>query len=152
MVQSGRFLGRLHGSLPKAGLPLMKSVLKPLAKSILIPLELTAATSGADGGILKKILGWGMGPSNLAQQTTLLISNEEMGVIIKIVESLEESGLLMKGVREIIKTKSKEQKGGTLSGASLLGNLLTVKALKAKIHGLGVVRACEGTIRADQDI
>ena len=151
MVQSGRFLGRLHGSLPKAGLPLMKSVLKPLAKSILIPLELTAATSGAYGGILKKVLGWGMGPSNLAQQTTLLISNEEMGDIIKKVESLEESGLLMKGVSEIIKTKSKEQKGGTLS-ASLLGNLLTVKAVKAEIHGLGVIRPCEGTIRADQDI
>ena len=100
---------------------------------------------------LKKILGWGMGPSNLAQQTTLLISNEEMGDIIKIVESLEESGLLMKGVSEIIKTKSKEQKGGTLS-ASLLGNLLTVKAVKAKIHELGVIRPCEGTIRADQDI
>ena len=48
MIQSGRFLGRLLGPLLKTGLPLMKNVIKPLAKSVLIPLPLTAAASAAD--------------------------------------------------------------------------------------------------------
>ena len=51
MIQSGGFLGRLLGPLLKTGLPLMKSVIKPLAKSVLIPLGLTAAASAADAGI-----------------------------------------------------------------------------------------------------
>ena len=55
MIQSGGFLGRLLGPLLKTGLPLMKSVIKPLAKSVLIPLGLTAAASAADAGIHKKI-------------------------------------------------------------------------------------------------
>ena len=55
MIQSGGFLGRLLGPLLKTGLPLMKSVIKPLAKNVLIPLGLTAAAaSAADAGILKK--------------------------------------------------------------------------------------------------
>ena len=54
MVQSGGFLERLLGPLLKTGLPLMKSVIKPLAKSVLIPLGLTAAASAADAGIHKK--------------------------------------------------------------------------------------------------
>ena len=57
MIQSGGFLGRLLGPLLKTGLPLMKNVIKPLAKSVLIPLGLTAAASAADAGIHKKILG-----------------------------------------------------------------------------------------------
>ena len=80
--------------------------------------------------------------------TTLIISNEEMNDIMKIVKSLEESGLLIKGVSQTIKNETKEQKGlflgmllGTL-GASLLGNLLT---------GKGTVRAGECTVRAGQD-
>ena len=56
MIKSGGFLGRLLGPLLKSGLPLMKSVIKPLAKSILIPLGLTAAASAADAGIHKKNL------------------------------------------------------------------------------------------------
>ena len=59
MIQSGGFLGRLLGPLLKTGLPLTKNVIKPLAKSILIPLELTAAASAADAGIHKKY--WGLG-------------------------------------------------------------------------------------------
>ena len=55
MIQSGGFLGRLLGPLLKTGLPLMKSVIKPLAKSVLIPLGLTAAADAADAGIHKKI-------------------------------------------------------------------------------------------------
>ena len=54
MIQSGRFLGKLLGPLLKTGLPLMKSVITPLAKSVLIPLGLTAAASAADAGIHKK--------------------------------------------------------------------------------------------------
>ena len=58
MIQSGGFLGRLLGPLLKTGLPLIKNVIKPLAKRVLIPLGLTAASSSAaDGGIHKKILG-----------------------------------------------------------------------------------------------
>ena len=72
MIQSGGFLGRLLGPLLKTGLPLMKSVIKPLAKSVLIPLGLTEAASAADAGIHKKILGSGH------NNTTLIISNNEM--------------------------------------------------------------------------
>ena len=54
MIQSGGFLGKLLGPLLKTGLPLIKSVIKPLAKSVLIPLGLTAAASAADAGIHKK--------------------------------------------------------------------------------------------------
>ena len=54
IIQSGGFLGRLLGPLLKTGLPLIKNVIKPLAKSVLIPLGLTAAASAADAGIHKK--------------------------------------------------------------------------------------------------
>ena len=58
MIQSGRFLGRLLGPLLKTGLPLIKNVIKPLAKSVLIPLGLTAAASAADAGMHKNIRIW----------------------------------------------------------------------------------------------
>ena len=54
MIQSGRSLGRLFGSLLKTGFPLIKNVIKPLAKTVLIPLGLAAAASAADAGIHKK--------------------------------------------------------------------------------------------------
>ena len=95
MIQSGGFLGKLLGPLLKTGLPLMKSVITPLAKSVLIPLGLTAAASAADAGIHKKILGSG-------GHTTLIISNNEIEDLIKIVKSLEDSGLLLKGVTELV--------------------------------------------------
>ena len=82
IAQSGGFLGRLLGQLLMPGLPLMKNVLKPLAKSVLIPLELTAAASTTDAAIHKKI-----------------------------IKSLEESVLLIKGVSKTIKNEAKEQKG-----------------------------------------
>ena len=88
MIQSGGFLGRLLGPLLKTGLPLIKNVIKPLAKSVLIPLGLTAAASAADAGIHKKILGSGT--------TALIMLNDEMEDIIKIVKYLENSGLLLK--------------------------------------------------------
>ena len=98
MIQSGGFLGRLLGPLLKTGLLLIKNVIKPLAKSVLIPLGLTAAASAADSGIHKKILG----------SRTLIISNDEMEDIIKVVKSLENSGLLLKGVSETIQNEAKE--------------------------------------------
>ena len=109
--QSGGFLGRLLGPLLKPGLPLIGNVLKPLAKSILILLGLMAAAAATDAA------------------TTLMISNEEMEDIMIIVKSLEDSGLLIKGVCETIKNEAKKQKGGFLSrllgilGASLSGKL-----------------------------
>ena len=90
MIQSGGFLGRRLGPLLKTGLPLIKNVIKPWAKRVLFPLGLTAAASTVDAGIHKNILGSGT--------TTLIISNDEMESIIEIIKSLEDSGLLLKGV------------------------------------------------------
>ena len=75
MIQIRGFLGRLLGPLLKTELTLTKNVIKPLAKSVLIPQGLTAAASGADAGIHKKILGSG-------HTTTLIISNDEIENII----------------------------------------------------------------------
>ena len=81
--------------------------------------------------------------------TTLIFSNDEMDDILKIVKSLENSGLLLKGVSETIQHEAKEQRGGFLSmllgtlGASLIGDILS-KGLSGK----GVIRAGEGAIRA----
>ena len=137
--QEGRLLSFLR-SLMTAGLPLMKSVLTPLAKSVLLPLELSAGMSAVDAAIQKTIYGSGA--------TALITSNEEMEDIMKIVKSLEESGLLVKRISETIKNETKKQKGrflpmllGTLA-ASLLENALT---------GKGVIRASGGVIRAGQD-
>ena len=90
IIQSGGFLGRLLGPLLKNGLPLIKNVIKPLVKSVLIHLGLTAAASAADAGIHKKILGSG--------SATLIISNEEINDIMKIIQALEDSNILLKGV------------------------------------------------------
>ena len=110
---SGGLLGRLLGPLLKPSLRLMKTLLEPLPKSILIPLGLTTAASATDAAIHKKIFGYATRPSDLAEQTTI-ISNEEMN-IMKTVEFLEESGLLIKGVSETIQIKVKEQKGRFLT-------------------------------------
>ena len=129
IIQSGGFLGRLLGPLLKTGLPLIKNVIKPLAKSVLIPLGLTAAASAADAGIHKKLLGFGT--------ATLIISNEEINNIMKIVQALKDLNILLKGVTKTIKNETNEQKGGysgTL-GASLLINLFA---------GKGIVRAGSG--------
>ena len=103
MIQSGGFLDRLFGPLLKIGLPPITNVIKQLTKSVLIPLGLTAAASAADAGIHKKILGSG-------NSTTLIISNDEMEDMIKIVKSLEDSSLLLKGVTETVQNEVKEQK------------------------------------------
>ena len=137
MIQSGEFLGNLLGKL--AG-PLMK-VAMPLAKNVLAPLGTSAAMSAINGSIKINMFGSGT--------TTLIISNDEMDDILKIVKSLENSGVLLKGVSETIQHEAKQQRGGFLSmllgtlGASLLGDILS-KGLSGK----DVIRAGEGTIRS----
>ena len=130
LIQSGGFLGKL---LSKLAGPLIK-VAMPLAKNVLAPLGLTAAMSAIDGSIQKRIHGSGV---------KLIIEQEDMNHIIKIIEALENSGILLKGVTKTIENETKEQRGGFLSmllgtlGARLLGNLLT--------GGKGMMRAGEGS-------
>ena len=137
IIQSGGLLGKLLGPLLKTGLPLLISVIKPLGF-----LGLTAASSTVDAGVQKKIYGSGA-----------TISNEKIDDIMKIVQALEDSNILLKGVTKTIKNETKEQKGGYLSmllgtlGASLLGDLLT-----KDLSGKGTVIAGEGTIRAGERI
>ena len=122
-------------------MPLIGNVLKPLAKSILIPLGLTAAAAATDAAIHKKMFESGT--------IKLIISNEKINDIMKVAMSLKESGLLIKGISETIKNEAKEQKGrflgmllGTL-GASLSGNVLS---------GKGTIRSGEGTIRVGEGL
>ena len=127
LIQSGGFLGKL---LSKLAGPLMKVAL-PLAKNVLAPLGLTVAMSAIDGSIQKKIHGSGV---------KLIIEQEDM----KIIEALENFGVLLNGVSKTIENETKEQEGGFLSmllgklGASLFGNLLT--------GGKGIMRAGEGNV------
>ena len=101
--QSRGFLGKLLGLLLKTELPLMRNVLKPVAKSVFIPLGLTAAASPTDAAICKKnVWVW-------SGMTTLKILNEEMNNIMKIVKSLEESNLLIKDVSKA-KVKQNDRK------------------------------------------
>ena len=134
IIQSGGFLGKL---LSKLAGTLMK-VAMPLAKHVLAPLDLTAVMSAIDGSIQKKIHGSGI---------KLIIEEEDMKDIMKIIEALENSGILLKGVSKTIENETKEQRGGFLSmllgtlGASSLGNLLT---------GKGIIRAGDGIVRAGE--
>ena len=135
LIQPGGFLSKL---LCKLVGPLMKVAL-PLAKNVLALLGLTAAMSATDGSIQKKIHGLGV---------KLIIEQEDMNDIMKIIEALENSGILLNGVSITIENETKEQRGeflrmllGTL-GATLLGNLLT--------GGKGMMRAGDGIIRAGE--
>ena len=133
LIQSGGFLGKL---LSKLSGPLMKVAL-PLANNVLAPLGLTAAISAIDGSIKKKIHGSGV---------KLIIEQEDMNDIMKIIKALENSVILLQGVSKTFENETKEQGGGFLSmllgtlGASLLGNLLT--------GGKGIMRAGDGIVRA----
>ena len=112
-------------------------VAMPLAKNVLAPLGLTNSMSVIDGSIQKKIHGSGI---------KLIIEQEDMKDIMKIIEARENSGILLKGVSKTIENETKEQRGGFLSmllgtlGASLLGNLLT--------GGKGIMRVGDGILRA----
>ena len=142
IIQTGGFLGRL---LSKLGGPLMKVAL-PLAKNVLAPLDLTAAMSAIDGSTQKKIHGSG---ATKGAGVKLIIEQEDMKGIMKIIKALENSGILLKGVSKAIKNETKEQKGGFLSmllgtfGASLLGNLLS--------SGKAIMRAGDGIERAGEE-
>ena len=98
IIQSGGFLGSL---LSKLAGPLMKVVV-PLAKNILAPLGVTAAAPAIDAAIQEKIHGSGT--------TTFIISNEKMNDIMKIVQGLQDSNILLKGVTKTIKNKQKNKK------------------------------------------
>ena len=144
LIQSGGFLVKL---LSKLACPLMK-VAMPLAKNVLAPLGLTAAKSVIDGRMQKKIHGSGI---------KLIIEEEDMQDIIKIIKELENSGILLKGVSKTIENEIKEQRGGFLSmllgtlGASLLGNLLTGKGIMRAVEGNIVSRAKgDGIVRAGE--
>ena len=110
-------------------------VAMPLAKNVLAPLGLTAAMSAIDGSIQKKIHGSGV---------KLIIEQEDMKDIMKIIKVIENFGILLKGVSKTIKNETKEQREGFLSmllgtlGTSLLGNLLS--------GGKGIMRAGEGNV------
>ena len=96
IIESGRFLGKL---LSKLAGQLMKVALS-LAKNVLAPLGLTAAMSANDGSIQNKIHGSGV---------KLIIEQEDMNDIMKIIEALENSGILLKGVKQLkMKLKNKE--------------------------------------------
>ena len=126
IILSGGFLGSLLSNLTG---PLMK-VAVILAKRIFAPLGIAAAASTIDAGLQKKIHGSGT--------TNLIISNKETNEIMKIVQALEGSNTLLKGVTKTIKNETKEQKGRFLSmllgtlGASMIENILA---------GKGIVRA-----------
>ena len=138
IIQSGGFLGSLSSKLAD---PSMK-IAVPLAKNVLAPLGITPADSAKDAGIQKKIHGFGT--------TTLITSNEEMNDIMKIVQALEDSNILLKGVTKTIEDETKKQKGRFLSmllgtlGASLLGNLLSEKGIGRAGSGKGIARAGYG--------
>ena len=138
LIQSRGFLGKL---LSKLAGPLM-NVAMQLAKNVLAPLGLTAAMSAIDGSIQKKIHGSGI---------KLIIEEEDMQDIIKIIKELENSDILLKRVSKTIENEIKEQRGGFLSmllgtlGASLLGNLLTGKGIIRAGEGEGIVRVGEGS-------
>ena len=141
IIQSGGFLGSL---LSKLAVPLMKIVV-PLAKTVLAPLGTTAAALAINTGI-KKTYGYG--------HTTLIISNKEMNDIMKIIQALENSNIVLKGVTKTIKNETKEQRGGFLSmllgilGTRLSWNLLTgnriLRAGSGNKKGKGIVRAGSG--------
>ena len=134
------FLARFLGPLLKTGLPVIKNVLEPLTKMVLIPLGLTPAASATDAAIHYKMFGSG--------NAALIIYNEEMNDNMKTTKYLEESVLLTKDVSEANKNEAKEQNGGFLGillgnlGVILLGNLLT---------GNDTIRAGESVIITGQD-
>ena len=144
LIQSGGYLGKL---LSKLAGPLMKVAL-PLPKNILAQLGLIAGMSAIDGSIQKKMHGSGV---------ILIIEQEDMNDIMKIIEALENSGILLKGVTKTIENKTKEQRGGFLGmllgtlGASLLDNLLTV-GNTSEVPLIGIMRAGDGIVRAGDGI
>ena len=164
LIQSGGFLGKL---LSKLAGPLMK-VATSLAKNVLPPLGLTAAMSAIDGSIQKKIHGSGvkliieqedmndimkiikaLENSGISLKgVTKTIENETIMKIMKIIEALENSGILLKGVTKTIENETKEQRGRFLS--MLLGTLGASLLRNLLTDGKGMMRAGEGIVRAGE--
>ena len=140
-----QFEGFLWSLLSKLAGLLMKVAI-PSAKNVLAQLGITAAASVTDTGIRKKIAA--------SVTTTLIILNKEMIGIMKTVQALEDSNILLKGITKTIKNETKETKGGFLNmllgtlGANSLGNLLAgkgiVRAGSGNKKGKGIVRAGSG--------
>ena len=142
-VQINRIM-KEGGNLGKLLMSFLSKFIKPaisIGKNILAPFRLSAAMSATDAAIQKKMYGSG--------NTTLIISNDDMNDLIKIVTALEEHDILLKGISKKIKNETKEQRGGFLSmllgtlGASSLGNLLT---------GKGIYRTDQGLYRTGQGL
>ena len=132
----------------KVGLLLMINVIKALAKSVLIPLVLTAVASAADSRIHKKILGsWATVTFGLGTTTVILLI-KEMIYIMKIVTSLEDSGVLIKGVTRAIPNEAKEQRGGFLG--VLLGTF-RANLLRNMLAGKGAIRSGDRVRNAGED-
>ena len=107
MKRFGGFQGRLVGPLLQTGLLLMKNVLTPSPKSVLIPLGLTTAESSTDAVIRRNVFGSGMHPLDLAKRKILITLKEEMDGIMKMCKSLEDICLLIKGISEAFKNEPK---------------------------------------------
>ena len=139
------FLNSLLGALMIFGLPLRKIVQTSWAKKVLIPVGLTVET--LDAGIHEKVIGTGISGTCGSGTTLLIISNKEVKDIMKVVKSLKDLSLLIKGVNQTTGNETKEQRGGFLGMllgtlvARLLGNMLADK---------GVIRADNGVYRADR--
>ena len=101
MVHLGEYLGKLLALFLKTALPLIRNVLKPSAKSVSVPLGLTAAATATDAAIQKKKKKINTG------MTTLIFSNNDLNNFKKTIKSLEDSGLLIKDVTETIKMREK---------------------------------------------
>ena len=135
-VQINKIL-KERGNLGKLLMGFSPKLIKPaisLGKNILAPLGLSAAMSATDAAIQKEMYG--------SRTTILIISDNDVNDMIKIVKALEDSDVLLKGITKTIKNETKEQKGGFLSkllgtlGASLLGNLLSGQNLYRTGYGM----------------
>ena len=100
-------------------------------------LGLTAAASATDPAINKKLLGSG-------NHTTLVISNDDMQDLLKIIKSLKNSGVLLDGITETVKNEVKEQRDGFLS---TLLSVLGASLLTSMLSGKSVIRAGEGSLK-----
>ena len=138
-IHVGEFPSINIGTLMKAGLPLIKNIIKPLVKSLPVPLRLTAAAPPPEASFLQMFLVLGTTP--------LTISNKEKEDIKKIIRYFEEFDLLTRYVSKRIKNETGEEKGGFL-GTLLckLDTSLSVTMLTRK----GVIKTGEGVIQAGE--
>ena len=144
IIKEGGNLGRLlMNFLPKLIKPAVS-----IGKNNLAPLGLLVSMSATDAAIQKKMYGSGM--------VTLIISNNDLKNLIKIITTLEEHDILLKETSKTTENETKEQRGGFSSmllgtlGASLLGNLLTGKGLYRT--GRGIYRSGNGLYRTGQGL